>query len=840
MYKIIKIKFYNIITLLGLAIISGLLYGSPVQAVPGTEDLPPIVTDGLFTRGYLAEAFDIYEQAGFSRYFEELAWLWTETDKVRSALRGRMAEVSPEIAHQMQFVLLKVLQMNPGQPDALILAGKYHYYHKQKSTALWYFQKAITLKPGYEPAVLSLGDYYLSENNPDKALEVLKGKTTPGAFLRKGVAAMQKGQYHLALGYLLQAELYSGELAAVRNQNLAKVLRNIGDFSRAKTLADLNAPKWPVGQILNQDLRISCAILEKNTQLASKLVEFGRTSFPEYPFWDFYQCLITPLDRQAPLPKLSPEYRAVVYLLQGQAYAKQNHLDEAYQSFSNALKVDRRSLIAYYEAGMIQLKRKKIEAAVKLFSKGLEVNSGFVPLLTKRAMAYEKLGLLIEAEGDRAAIRLALAEPLTPPQFIVSRSETDETGIYLQQPSQKKLGLWYSSNGNDWTFSFWERMAVSKKIGAVWIVPAGSGVSGTAYRINIKKTNANWEPPIVTDNALEFRLPFSSRVIVDELTSYQGCGWMNEAVGRFAKIALNHFDAGLQTFRIWYGLPDGTWLSGLYRVNRIQSESGSGPDFTVTAPKVTNERMIRLNIEIDGKRTDGIRMAVGAAGEPPVWMPVKKVYLYHLSPGDGVKTITVCFSDRMGKVTETRLDVELDTTPPRIKDFNIGQQQFNHYLVSWAVDEPVSPHIRVFTDKGEWHELTVSAQAERFYAMVPDDSLLCQVLSTDRAGNTSVYMDEGLNQQLGLIAPVQFGMPDGTVNTHSRNIQIKPSADGLRWTLSNDLIDWSAWQEGSESVNWRIKATPGWQVVYIKYQSLDSSEEPKTKYASVRVYYKVD
>jgi hypothetical protein len=324
--------------------------------------------------------------------------------------------------------------------------------------------------------------------------------------------------------------------------------------------------------------------------------------------------------------------------------------------------------------------------------------------------------------------------------------------------------------------------------------------------------------------------------VVDQLNAYQPDGWMAETAGGLSRVALNHFSEGLQTLRIWYGLDDGTWVSGLYRINRAESQYRPGLNFTVATDRlVTNERLIRLKVATYGQTADGIKMAFGESNETLSWVPFQDDYPYRLSSGDGQKNIIVRFSDRTGQVVETGLNVELDTTLPQLKDFSLHERQLNRYPLSWSVNEPVTIRLLTFSDQGKWNELTVSAKGDQFYTMAPLNSRLYQVVMTDRAGNTSVYTDLQPQPESGADAAIRFGVDGGTVNPVSRNIQIKPTGAVLRWAVSNDLKSWSPWHEGTAPAGWRIGSGEGWQIVYIKYQWPDESGETQTNYEAIRV-----
>jgi tetratricopeptide (TPR) repeat protein len=177
-----------------------------------------------------------FKLAGFTKYGQEKSWLWTEPLFKRTELNKKLAPIFPQPSISCQQQLLQILDRNPEQPPALIMAGYYHDSINQKEIALWYFRRALALTPGSVEANTALADFYLDEWQPAEVLQLLSRFNSPELVLRKGIAEIQLGQYQLALGYLLQADPLPPEWQITKNLNLAKVYLALGDCNHCNAL----------------------------------------------------------------------------------------------------------------------------------------------------------------------------------------------------------------------------------------------------------------------------------------------------------------------------------------------------------------------------------------------------------------------------------------------------------------------------------------------------------------------------------------------------------------------------------------------------------------------------
>lgn len=822
------------------------LAGVSATAGAAGEDPEAVVSFSLvseMTEYYLETANVWYQQAGFPEYFGDMALLWTETLKTRAELQGELTRVRPEPAQQLQSLLLQLIQIQPQQPEALLLIGKYHYYYHQKQLALWYFERALAVDPQFDPVLLALADYYLSEGQSEKAFETLKILSTPEAQFRKGVARLQQGRYQLALGYLLQAELPPGVFAVVRQKDLVKALRATAALPQARTAVAAQMPITPAGRILFQELLVSLAWLEGRTGEALKLVKTGQVMFSGYSHWDLYLAGLNGLEvlDGTERARLDSQTRSTLYILQGQRQRKQSSWKEAARSFETAWRLDRCALVAYLEAGSLELARDNDQAAIKLFSAGLEIAPEFIPLLAGRAEAFEKLEYSAEAARDRAVIdRLLQRKPRSVPAVNISYLETGEKYLNFRSQLDRLVGVWYSETGDEWQFTPWGRIALDQKASGVWLLPVGDGLSGEAIYLDLADPLLELAPPVVLNGLFQLQLPAKASMVL--APSYPGNGdasYISEQPSTRYEIAVGLFGSGLQEFCLWYGWEEGLWTSSHWQVNLspLQTEGDPLRYVLSTGQLLTNRRTIKLRLEAVKSVDSKVMMSIGEKGRMSPWLSFQEEYTYVLSPGDGSKTILGRFFDSNGVFQEVQLQVELDSTRPWLQGFKVRRRWFNRYQIQWRANEPVRAQLRTFSRDGQWRMEEIGEEEGLFTAVITKEIDFCQLVLTDGAGNSLLYTDEGLNQQLQDDEPVRFTPDAGASHTKVRNIRVQATDDTIVWSLSNDLRSWSGWRRGAEVLRWRIGAAPGEQLVYVKYRRMDDAAAAAIRYQVIPVVY---
>lgn len=576
----------------------------PVYAV-SAENLQ-VLSDKTTLTLRMAEAQAFYRQAGLEEYFKDIAFLWSEPEKTRTVLRSSLVSVNLEPARRMGAVLWEVLQWYPTDPEALVMAGRYHDAMSQKDTARRHYHQALQVAPGYEPALLGLADGYLSENKPEQALKTLEGLDSPEVWLRKGIAHLTQGRYHLAVGYLIQAGSKPGSLEEVRLKDLAKAYRAVGGLAQVKQWLAGMVPTSRVGRVLMQDITISLAIMEGRFGEAADALNLARATVPEFYYWNFYSAWLQLLaGSEADIgPPMDPQLKSIIQVRQGQLYNKQGKAEEAYRSLNDALKTDKRSLIGYLEAGTLQWKRQNYNGALKLFSKGLEINPSFVPLLAKRAEIYEHLNQLTEAAADRAAISLALAKPLP---FTVSQTRSESGTVYLNlRDTGKVLGIWFSEDGNNWSFTPWGRITPRRNATHVWLVPVGPGMTGSAARVELAKPAIVKGFPVIHPGYLELNLPKKGQVVVEQIgNSTVGASFVSERIHELQWIPLTSFGGNHQLLRVWYQLEGESWQTVVFQLNlpekpKSERTSEIRPNAGLLAEVIPVPSISDFNYELNG------------------------------------------------------------------------------------------------------------------------------------------------------------------------------------------------------------------------------------------------
>ncbi|HOP75505.1 MAG TPA: tetratricopeptide repeat protein [Bacillota bacterium] len=538
----------------------------PVYAIPA--ETFQVLSEKTTLSQRMAEVRELYRQAGLEEYFKDVAFLWSESDKTRATLRPAIVQVNVEQARRMGMVLWEIFQRYPADPEVLVMAGRYHEATGQKDTARQLYRRALQVAPGYEPAYLGLADGYLSESNPEQALKLLEGLDSPETWLRKGIAHLAQGRYPLAVGYLIRAGIKPGPLEEVRVKDLAKAYRAVGSLAQVKQWLGKAVPTSGIGQVLVQDIAISVAIMERRYDEAMVQVQSAQTIVPEFHYWNFYSAWLQLLNGSVPeIGPMDVQLRSVIEIRQGQLLNKQGKTEEASQVFNNALKADKRSLIGYLEAGTWQWKRQNYNTALKLFSKGLELNPSFIPLLTKRAEIYEHLNQGAKAAADRAAIRLAWEQQ---PSFAVSQIWNESGTVYLNLSHDvgKVLGLWFSEDGSNWSFTPWGRITPRRNATHVWVVPVGPGISGSAVRVKLVKPAGLREVPAVYDEHFELHLPVKGQVVAEQIgNGTAGASFVSERIQEKQRIPLTPFGSNRQRLRVWYQVRGEVWQTEIFQLN---------------------------------------------------------------------------------------------------------------------------------------------------------------------------------------------------------------------------------------------------------------------------------
>ncbi|TCL62768.1 hypothetical protein EDC14_102347 [Hydrogenispora ethanolica] len=799
---------------------------APPEAAALVERLTAAPWDGA-ARLELARTY--YQSAGLARYFSMRTLLWTESAKRRGDLQPLLPKVEAERSRSLREQLQRLFTIRPDDPAGLLLAGDYHSFYSQKQTALWYYQRALANAPDSLEARLALADYYLFEWQPERALAALADRQEPLAALRRGAAFWQKGQYHMALGYLVQAHPLPLEYQATREKMLAQAYLAVGDPAAAAAVSRGTSGDELLPRVLFQELKGWVGWLAGAPDAARQAWADGKALFPDYRFWDPYLNWLAYHQGTGSAPGSGGQHwrdsdlRSLAKLWAGYEDARKDDAARARQNFLAAVQLDHRALLGFLEAGNQQFKKGNDSAALDLFVQGLAVNSNFAPLLRQRAEVYRKLKEPAKAEKDQKAATKALASAKSALLNGTLTVNHEGKGLLILSGATKDLlGFWFSPDGSHWQWEFWwgGPLVLKNNPDALWVLPAGNGLSGEALYLQKTKAAApavTPGPPEISPTAV--RLSFSEpvRLIVENLSS--GGAWVGEEAAQAFAIPLAFFQPGHQDLRLWYQGASGIWRRAYLTLQAPESPPQLPVSIALEAQPFTADRRIRCRVMLQTPPTAGLEMSLSEAGAAdPAWLPYRPQAEIVLSDGDGPKTIVLRVRDRSGTVVETSTVVEADTQPPRVAQFTFETGEPERLALSWQTDEPVTAELHLFHPHGDWQELAVGPWQENDYRVELDPTAVvyCRLLLKDRAGNRVLYTPAGLNERLSRNLPVRFEIEDGPAGF----IKIRPT-DGepeFAWSVSNDLRIWSAWRQGDEPLVWRPVVQPGVQFVYIRYR----------------------
>ena len=437
-------------------------------------------------------AMQCYQTAGIEQQLQVRALLWTENQRRRNDLTKRLPTVDASLARQCQALLIQVLQLDGNNQTALIMAGDYHALYHQPSTAAWYYQRALGLDSESIRARLALADLYLENWQPREVLGLLESSPGSAVAFRKGEAYLQCGEYQLAEVCFLEATSLPRALQSVRDKDLLKMGLALGRAETYQNLLTEITPEQLILTTLERELRGWEAWLGGRSSKANVIWGSGKQLNPDYSYW---QTNLTWLNLKEGAPNYSTpdsvdtDLNAALYLLYGQGHHRSQEYEAAYQSFTSAIKADRRSLVGFLEAGVVRASMDNYQKAIELYNQGLTINPNFSPLLLRRAEAYRRLGEAAKAETDRmAALRAKeLAKQPARLSAVLQPLSSGKRSLWLKGEIRNLVGVWISTDARTWYFQPWwgGSVLIESSGQECWVVPVGRGVSGETIYLNL-------------------------------------------------------------------------------------------------------------------------------------------------------------------------------------------------------------------------------------------------------------------------------------------------------------------------------------------------------------------
>ncbi len=841
-YIVWLLLFFGMLTIWGAPIVSGTPLHTALDITAASDDFETQYEQGQ----------NLFKTSGLAAYFEERSLLWTETTKRRNELQGKLPLVSKKELERFRICVFQLLELIPHDPLALIFAGNYHDYCRQKQTALWYYQQAFEYAPQMEAVKLALADYYLNEWQPEKVTQILSGSNTPVICLRRGAASLQAGNFTLAFGYLLRATPLPTPWQVTRDKDLFKAYLALGETRNASPLVSPNYLQKPLSATLFRELMGWGAYLAGNPKAALSNWNTGKNTNSDYKLWESNIRWLTP-DTHVSLANATKEFHdpdldAAFEINQGRILLQQGQWQLAYKQYLDAIHHDHRSLIGFLGAASVQLLKKNFKGALDLCNQGLAVNPGFGPLLIKRAETLGKMGRSAEAAKDRAQAGRLFN---TKTEGTILGFQKGKLIILVQGKMKDLVGVWISESGSDWKWYPWwgGPIEIGRPLKKAWVVPCGPGLSGQASYLEWPAPPViSRISPLIQGDQAEMEFPFPVQLVVEVLNPGHRI-YMGEQMASRHQIPLSFFQDTQNPIRIRWQNETGLWGDINYSLDLsnlspsvMPAVKSAGPlQFSMSTPTgVTRYRRIAVHLTVAAEETADANFAdtpgstdpgwvsLGEAGSLTEWQPFGPVIYYALSPEDGPKRITGRLKDNEGHIQEGYLDIQLDTTAPALMLYKNGVEvgEDRSFRLQWSANETVTCWLRIFTKEGKWQIIPATADSNGIFTenLLPQDGVYCQIVAKDNAGNITILQDDAFNNKLRQAVPVAFevnflqeGMMESSGN---RWIQIQSLTPNLQWEASNDQSIWSNWQ-GEKPLTWRTLPGDHQRLIFIRYKTAD-------------------
>lgn len=244
------------------------------------------------------------------------------------------------------------------------------------------YRRALSLRPGYGPARVALGNLLRGHGKIAEAVELLEAATQSGSNEERARALVALGAAHLAGGRALDAE---------------RAFDRAVGFAPARAEIRLGIARAWLGSDDRRDLERAAQVLLRAAEMA-----------PDVP--QVHAALGRVREKAGDLPAAAEAYDRALRLDPGYRYARRRMLRLALQTrdFGRA-RHDAERLVAdaadvpehHFLAALVADREGRDDEARRVYRKAIEVAKGNYP------EAYLNLGNLEKSAGDRAAARAA-------------------------------------------------------------------------------------------------------------------------------------------------------------------------------------------------------------------------------------------------------------------------------------------------------------------------------------------------------------------------------------------------------------------------------------------------
>ena len=251
------------------------------------------------------------------------------------------------------------------------------------------YQRALSLNPGYNPALLRLGALELTLDHPDAAKDsftkAMAQRHSSAALTGLGKVALAGHHYDTAVKDFTEALASEPKASSVHYQ-LALAYRGLGDLdhaqeqlqSRGETEPDIQDPLLDQIDLLKQG-RLS-------------LVQRGGAAMRESRFADAVSAY-DQLLRLDPSDPIAHEYLGV-------ALARSGKRDDALKQYAQALQLDPSSASAHYDIAILLIQERREDEAIVYLRQAVQLDPGLVMAHFQLANLLMRKGKDSDAEGE--------------------------------------------------------------------------------------------------------------------------------------------------------------------------------------------------------------------------------------------------------------------------------------------------------------------------------------------------------------------------------------------------------------------------------------------------------
>ncbi|MGO9324733.1 MAG: tetratricopeptide repeat protein [Terracidiphilus sp.] len=251
------------------------------------------------------------------------------------------------------------------------------------------YQRALTLNPSYNPALLRMGAVELTLDHPEAAKDsftkAMAQRRSAAALTGLGKVALTEHDYGAAVKDFTEALASEPKASSVHYQ-LALAYRGLGDLAHAQEQLQARGETEPD----IQDSLLDQINLLKGGRLS--LVQRGGAAMRESRFAD----AISAYDQLVRLDPSDP----IAYEYLGVALARQGKRDEAFKQYAQALQLDPSSASAHYDIAILLIQERREEEAIAHFRQAVQLDPGLVMAHFQLANLLMRRGKDTDAEGE--------------------------------------------------------------------------------------------------------------------------------------------------------------------------------------------------------------------------------------------------------------------------------------------------------------------------------------------------------------------------------------------------------------------------------------------------------